>query len=419
MKKIFTLLVAGTIALGSIAQTTVDVVTGADYANEVYYSFTDGTVLTSARADWDISFPTNRYGIYILANNGAQVELYTYPKDDTAAWATVDTAGFSTWPQMYNSIEYWSDGAFMQNQNIANQMDYGWGQYNMANHHIIGDSLYIIKTTAGNLKKLWIMDKNPNSGANTWGFKYADIDGSNEQTVILEADPHTTKNHISYSLETNGAIENEPASSDWELVFTKYYDYNIPYYVTGVLSNSARVTTQEVNGVDPETYKTYTESEFTDTISTIGSDWKTFDMGSMAYVLDTSKVFFVKVINETATDSSYWKMHFTDFTGTSEGKYTFIQEELGNLTFIDESHKTPMLNVFPNPAVNQINVVYDTDKNIQISIVDLSGKMLYQGEVNSPGFDKQEIDISNLQTGIYSIIIKSGNNISSHKFIKL
>lgn len=131
MKRIFTFLVANIIAISSFAQTTVDVVTGAGYASEVYYSFTDGTVSTLARVDWDISFPTDRYGIYILANNGAAVELYTYPNEDISAWETLDTIGIESWPQMYNSIEYWSEGAFVQNQDTTNQLDYGWGQYNM------------------------------------------------------------------------------------------------------------------------------------------------------------------------------------------------------------------------------------------------------------------------------------------------
>lgn len=419
MNRIFTLLIASAIALGSFAQTTVDVVTSAGYENEAYYSFTNGTVSTSPRTDWDISFPTNRYGIYILANNGAQVELYTFPNGNISAWETLDTVGISGWPKMYNSIEYWDEGAFMQNQNANNQLDYGWGKYNMGNHHIVGDSLYVIKTTAGNYKKLWIIDKNPNSGANTWTFKYADIDGENEQSVTLEADPFSAKNHISYSLETNGVIENEPESDNWELLFTKYYDYTIPYYVTGVLPNSARVTVQQVDGVSQATYKAYTDTEFSDTISTIGSDWKIFSMANMAYVLDTNRVFFVKVMDETFTDSTYYKMYFTGFTGSSEGKYTFMQEELDINTSVNRIDEISMLEVFPNPATNQINVIYDIKENVQISIIDLSGNLVYQNQTNSYGFNKQVIDISNLQPGIYTIIVKSKDAISPRKFIKI
>ena len=77
-----------------------------------------------------------------------------------------------------------------------------------------------------------------------------------------------------------------------------------------------------------------------------------------------------------------------------------------------------MLEVFPNPASNQINVVYDIKNNVNIQIVDLSGKTIYQTQTKSYGFDKQTIDISQLQTGIYTIVIKSDTAISQRKFIK-
>lgn len=418
MNRIFTFLLASALAFGSYAQTTVEVVTGAGYANEAYYSFTDGTTGTSDRMAWDISFPTNRYGIYILANNGALAELYTYPDGDLSAWATVDISDIANWPQMYNSIINWGDGAFMQNQDTSAQLDFGWGQYNTGNHHIVGDSIYIVKTTEGNYKKLAILDKDPTLGGNTWEFKYADIDGSNEQTITLSADQYSAKNHISFSLETGLVVENEPASNAWELVFTKYYDPTIPYYVTGVLNNSARVTVQEVDAVTSATYEAYTETEFADTISQIGSDWKDFDMGSMSYILDENRVFFIKVMNEIYTDSTYYKIYFTDFTGTSQGKYTFNQKELDGSSSVGELNEMSMLEVFPNPATDQINVVYDIKSNVNIQIVDLSGKTVYQTQTKSYGFDKQIIDISQLQTGIYTIVIKSDNSISQRKFIK-
>jgi hypothetical protein len=418
MKKILTLLVAGAITLGSFAQTTVEVVTGTGYANEAYYSFTGGTVSTSARTDWDISFPTDRYGINILANNGAGVELYTYPDGDISAWATVDTTGIASWPQMYNSIAYWSDGAFMQYQDTSDQFDYGWGRYSMVNHHIVGDSLYVIKTTAGNYKKLWIIDKDPNSGANTWELKYANIDGTDEHTDTLQADPYTAKNHISYSLETNQIIENEPASDQWELLFTKYYDYNIPYYVTGILSNSARVAVQEVDGVTSATYEAYSDSLLRDTISIIGSDWKTFDMGSMSYVLDSNRVFFAKVFNETGTDSTYWKMYFTAFTGMSEGKYTFVQKQLIPTSSIGVPKEVSMLDVYPNPATDHINVLFDIQADAKISIFDMSGRMVYNQQLNTNGFNQHTISINQLQNGIHTIIIETEHIVSRCKFIK-
>ena len=85
---------------------------------------------------------------------------------------------------MYNSDTSWNYGAFGVNKS-SNMMDYGWGSYNIVNHHIVGDSLFIIKTVDGNYKKLW-MDR---KASGTYYFKFADLDGSNE---IISSVPAST-----------------------------------------------------------------------------------------------------------------------------------------------------------------------------------------------------------------------------------
>ena len=263
-----------------------------------------------------------------------------------------------------------------------------------------------------------MIDKDPNSGENTWEFKYADLDGSTEKVDTLYADLYTSKNHIFYSIDSSRVIDREPASDSWELQFTKYHDYNIPYYVTGVLTNSARVTVQEVDGVISATYEDYDEASFNDTISTIGSDWKSFDMGSMSYVLDTNRVFFAKVMDNEGADSTYWKIYFTGFTGMSEGKYTFVQKEVGTGTSVEGLNDIPMFEVYPNPAQNHINVLYNATDDVTIRIFNISGKTVYNRKIIAPGFNNVVVDISSLQLGLYVITIETTNAVSQRKFIK-
>ncbi|MEA3503598.1 MAG: T9SS type A sorting domain-containing protein [Bacteroidota bacterium] len=418
MNKLYTFLIASIFSISGYAQTTVNIVTGAGYANDVYYSFDNGSVSTSPRAEWDIAFATGRYNVSVLANNGSMVELYTYPNGDISAWNSVDISDIESWPQMYNSVVHLYDGAFLQNAVQGDDFDYGWGRYNMGTHHIVGDSIYIIKTTAGNNKKLCIVEKNPNSGVNSWEIKYADTDGSNEHTVTISADPYSSKNYVYYSLENNQIIDREPASDEWELNFTKYFDYNIPYSVTGVLINSTRVTAHEVDAVSAATYETYDETLFNDSISIIGSDWKTFNMGTMSYDLDDDRVYFVKVMNEEGLDSNYWKMYFTGFSGSSDGTYTFVQKKIEAATSLNAINEIAMMEVYPNPATNQINVIYDSSDDVTISIFDLSGKIVYRKKYASHGFEKQIISVNNLKSGVYNIIVESVNSVSHTKLIK-
>jgi hypothetical protein len=323
-----------------------------------------------------------------------------------------------TWTPMYNSVEYLYDGAFNRHVVASDPFDFGWGIYNMVTHHIVGDSLFIMKTVAGNYKKVWIEEKDPNMGANFWYFKFADLDGSNEQSVTLEGDMYTGKNYIYYSLDNNAIVDKEPDSEDWELQFTKYFDYNIPYYVTGVLANSERVVVQQVDDVDQPTFEDYDESMFTDIYTEIGSDWKEFNMNTFQYELDENRVYFIKELQNDGVDSTYWKLYFTGFTGTSEGKYTFEQKQLASTLSIFEERTISLIEVYPNPASDKINLVVDANGEAIIRIMDLSGRIVFNNTINSQGFDHVGIDVSHLIKGYYLVTVEINGAVSQSKFVK-
>ncbi|MEI6175058.1 MAG: hypothetical protein WCR01_15035 [Bacteroidota bacterium] len=151
------LFVFGFSAKGQGTMKSDSVVMSAGYANEVYYSMENGIIQTSPRATWDISFRTSKRSSSILTNDGAGVVLYTYPKADTAGWASVDTAGLSSWQPMYNDPTDWENGAF--SRNAKGHPDYGWGIYNDVTHDLTGDSLFVIKLRDGSFKKLRIVKK--------------------------------------------------------------------------------------------------------------------------------------------------------------------------------------------------------------------------------------------------------------------
>lgn len=413
MKK--ALLFAGMILMtaGLIAQDEKEVVTGAGYADDVYYSLENGSVTTVTRDNWDIAFTTDNFDISILANNGSGVELYTYPGGDTANWADLDTTGMA-WVQMYNSIESWAGGAFTRNE--MGHPDYGWGTYSMSTHNTTGDSLFVIKTIAGEYKKLAINVRG--AMANTWDFKYANLDGSDEQNIVLNSGDYNTKSFVYYSIDTQTEIDREPATEEWDLLFTKYYDYNIPYSVTGVLGNDDHIVLQEVreSGMDQSTHNSYEEADFTSEISVVGSDWKKFDMGAMAYVLIDTVVYYVKAYGET--DSTYYKIYFTGFTGSmADGKYTFMQEKL-----IGVSNRAPeavqLLELYPNPASDQLNVVLDHEGEIRISVIDITGRALQSETYVSGGFNTQTLNVADLNPGLYFIKLDAGNETQVVRFIK-
>jgi len=286
---------------------------GASYADEVFYSLENGVVKTSPRSSWDIAFSTDPMSSTILVNEGYGIELYTYPSGDLSAWDEVDISGIDEWPLMYNSDTSWYFGAF--DRNATGHPDYGWGVYNMLDHNVTGDSLFIIKLSDGSVKKLLIEQRA--AMTNSFSIKYGDIDVAGETKDITCGD-YLSKNFIYFSFTSGEIIDIEPESDSWDLLFTKYWDESIPYNVTGVLTNTERETA-EVRGVDPEVADT-TDGVFSDDISIIGSDWKEFDMGTMTYLVESDLCYFVKSGDET------YKIVFTLFEGSASGKVVFDKE---------------------------------------------------------------------------------------------
>ncbi|MEZ4906167.1 MAG: hypothetical protein R2771_00590 [Saprospiraceae bacterium] len=197
------------------------VTTGAGYADEVYYSLANGDVKTVARNTWDIAFTTTKFDVTVLINDGFDTRLYEYPGADIGDWEDItDTTGLSSWDQLHNSEETWFWGAF--NANSSGDFDYGWGEYNITTHNVEGNNIYIIILPDGTIKKIAIVQKN--SIQNEWYFIYSDLDGGNFVEVSFDADDYTSYNFIHYSIVNQQFVEQEAASSDWDLLFTKYYD---------------------------------------------------------------------------------------------------------------------------------------------------------------------------------------------------
>jgi hypothetical protein len=406
------------ISLGLLAQEQKEVVTGAGYADDVYYSMENGTVTTVQRDNWDIGFVTQQMSVSVLANNGSGVELYTYPAGDIDDWATVDTAGMD-WTPMYNSIETFDMGAFNANTIPDDDFDYGWGRYNMTTHQITGDSIFIIKTLADSIKKVAIVQKS--AMANTWEFKYANLDGTEEQIVPLNAASYVDNYFIHYSIDSTKFINREPAMTDWDLLFTKYIDFvPTPYNVTGVLINDHHILAQEVreSGMDQSTHTSYVDSAFTDTISIIGSDWKYFDLGSFTYLLNDTVVYYLKTDDgDSTTNSAYYKIYFTGFTGSSEGKYTFMQERL-TFVSVGENEVMNLLKVYPNPATDHINVVFDLVGRSEIDIIDMTGRLVRTTRYDASGFTNLSLDVSSLNPGVFFIRVSAEGESNVLRFIK-
>lgn len=399
--KIFTIAILLLPAL-IFAQEKDSITMGADYANDVYYSFENGEVKSEPRPNWNIAFQTDPFSSSILINDGNGAILKTYPNGDTADWETLDTAGYSQWPAMYNHEESWTVSAF--ERNALGHPDYGWGKYNMNTHDITGDSLFVLQLGDGTFKKVWIEKKV--SAQNTYYFRYADLNGENVQQVELDISPYTGKNFVYYSLSNNEVVDREPAKDDWDIVFSRYMAMiggATPYNVTGVLSNM-NTGIAEYNNVSPNTEQ-WDMQDLDSSRSVIGYDWKEFDMGSFTYSVDDSTVFFA-----TAQSGAIYKIHFTKFEGSSTGKVVFEIEEASTASVDAMGDEGPTVSVYPNPATQYVNARGDFSDQAVARLFDLSGKVVEQRKVVD---NKVQFVVSNLTEGVYMLSITDGGNTIS------
>jgi hypothetical protein len=338
-------------------------------------------------------------------------ELYSYPLGDTTDWNAFNSTNLSNWEPVYNSDTNWFIGAF--DKNSTSMFDMGWGIYNMVTHFVTGDSLYAIKTVNGNWKKLWI----EKLAGGEYSFKYADLDGSNQVNAVINQSAFSGKNFAYYSLDQNTSLDREPLTQDWDITFSKYITpvQGMAYGVTGVLMNDGIKACLVENLPDPNSYTDYTQHVLHSEMNTIGYDWKEFDMSSFSYVLDPYRCYFVKDYND-----KIWRIIFTSFEGSSTGIVEFNTEEVSSSTSNDYLNSSfSSFEIYPNPSNNKdLTIIYDTDsKDIEISIIDINGKLVFSYTSLSSGFSAKTISTNNLDKGIYIVKVNSNGDYLQKKLI--
>lgn len=389
------------------AQTTQNISMGPAYQNKLFYSFENGVVGTMRNDNWDIAIATNTITTASISiNGGFGAQLFQYTAGDTSAWATLDTAGLASrqnFIECYDSESSYEPSAF--EFKATGHPNYGWGIYNSVTHNVNGIALFVIKTTAGDYKKIWIM--NQQSMGNTLTFKVANLDGSNEYERTVNKSVGS-KNYVYFNLSTQTLIDDEPSNQSYDIVFTKYVSSLAPgvyYPVTGVLLNRT-ILAAENRGM-PVDDANYLTANYTDDISTIGSDWKNFNMTTFQWELEDSLSFFVQdLVGNT------WQIWFTDFGGTSTGNIEFQQRNVSTVS-VEEVHASEGFQFYPNPAENfiQINTSINSS-NTQVVLRDLTGKTIVTQLLNETN---QQFDVSQLSSGLYLISVQSANQVFTQK----
>ena len=79
---------------------------------------------------------------------------------------------------------------------------------------------------------------------------------------------------------------------------------------------------------------------------------------------------------------------------------------------INENDQNNLTQIYPNPAVSELNLLGEGAFSYQIS--DMSGRILLQGEVN----ESDKIRIADLNAGVYNITCVTENKVQTLRFMK-
>lgn len=389
----------------SIKAQITQVSVGSSYSQQAYFSLKDQSVSIVDNDSWDIAFSADGLqdaGVFVNESAGlGQNELKVY-EANIADWSTPieDLSVYVDSMVLHNPDKNWLDGAFNSTKDLNDAFDNGWGKYNPQSNSVIGNRIYVIEKRDGRYMKFTIESLKDN----TYTFKYAELDGSNEKNVTVSKADAGEASLIYYSFDM-GVLTN--ISSEHDLIFKRYTtpldagDGNIlEYTVMGVLL-SPGVEAVVVDGVDPLLAE---ESDYSDSysslINTIGHEWKAFDFNA-GWTVDEDRIQFIKT-----ADGQVYSMIFYDFEGASTGITTLETRPVNTVSVLETAMDAAPLDIkyYPNPSSDFL-YIEGLDSEYKFLLYSSSGQLLKEDQI---AYDNTVIDLSGLNSGQYYFILSNG-----------
>ncbi|MCS6929740.1 MAG: T9SS type A sorting domain-containing protein [Saprospiraceae bacterium] len=398
-----------------IAQTFQQISTGPGYQRQSYVDLAAGTEKQVPNTAWDIAFTVygqQDAGIFINESAGtsmgqpqAALELYDARTSDFSSQPNLDSIRNF---RLYNRERNWFYGAFNERRDTTKQTDYGWGTYNFATNQVVGNAVYVLKLRNGQFLKIKI----ESLIGTTYTFRYANLDGTNEQVKTINKANHPGKVLAYFSFATNDVVDVEP-STGFDLVYCRYTTPQwdsinkvlLQYMVTGILHGRG-VQAAKAIGVDPKTVKfSDYQNRLHSELDVIGHDWKTFT-GS-GWNVPQDRVYFVKTANNRV-----WKIQFIDFEGAATGNAVFEKTDLGVVSALEAPQAVGLqVLTYPNPVRDRLSVLLEVPSSLareaQLEVVDLQGRIVNTVRVALvEGFQLLEMSAAEWVTGIYALRLR-------------
>lgn len=424
MKNVFILLcmILTFVTYAKAEQVEIDL--GSGYENEVWYDFINGVVKSEPMDNWDIAFEVTATNAGIRINEPKGVQLWAVPESNEEDFGSpVDTTGLDAdWTLLHNSVESWSIGAFNMGLNgFETDGDFGWGVYNMLEHGVTGNKIFVLKLADKSYKTILI----EKLVGGKFTIRWAELDGSDEQSAIITKSDFPNRNLVYLSFETGELIDREPPLDEWALVFGKYIelidagDVMMPYAVTGARTNPAYRTAQ-IDGTAPSeaTAPEYNTKNYSKNITEIGSDWKQINNSTFEYNIVENRTYFISKSDTLDENPIIDKIYFTDFEGSSTGKLTFTQND--GETSVSDTPSFTTVDIYPTIVSphDTINIILpDSSQNVKIIIYGINGDAVFKQVFKQFGSNKFDFLSPDVPAGTYLIKVFTDYAVYSGKIL--
>ena len=145
---------------------------------------------------------------------------------------------------------------------------------------------------------------------------------------------------------------------------------------------------------------------------------KNADMSEAVYHLAVGSSTDEYPLNTLDSSMYYWSVRAYNGNDTCDWaeNYSFNTMSVG----INELENVKDVTVYPNPVINSVTIEFVVQDNalLQLSVSNILGKTIIEENIDvMPGSFKKSFDVSELNSGIYFIVIKQGDQNIAKKFV--
>ncbi len=231
------------------------------------------------------------------------------------------------------------------------------------------------------------------------------------------------------------------------VVSVKFSSFCGPYYSSTFSKTITRTTTVPVGLVtrtqSPQAFDgsvTFTYYKPADATflqqSTDGINWINFNPSVVEVAQGTTVYLYVRPANDCGTGASYrWRM-VAPICNTCGAITTYVDNGISNIPNSDIEINTNEniissiekgntvekieVKVFPNPVFQNLTISISNAKvsHYKITLFDMLGKQIYtNNKILEIGFNQTDIDMRNIENGIYLLYIDNGAQLTKEKII--